>query len=102
MDSIAYHEPKMGSESFSTLTAFYPSVIASVGAGNEEKGMTVGGHNPGFDLDENGMPYGIILYVAYAIAFLKHDGEIPFTPFDGDMDDLLAFSNRSIPPHLDN
>ncbi len=99
--SIVRQETSMGSESFSTLAAFYPSIMANVGAGNEEKGMTIGAHNPGFDIDESGMPYGIILYVAYAIAFLKQDDKIPFTPFNGDEDDLLAFMDRPVPPRFD-
>ena len=60
-DAVQPKALNMGSESFAVLTKYYPGVMMRVGVGNEEEGMTVGGHNPGFDLDENGLPYGAAL-----------------------------------------
>ena len=100
-DAVVVSEPSMGSESFATLAAYYPSVMARIGVRNEEKGITEGGHNPGFDLDEEGMIYGIAAHAAYAIAFLKDGRTIPFTPYEGTADDLLAYMARPVPDRFD-
>lgn len=92
--NIIEHEPTMGGESFSILAAYYPSVIAFLGVGNQEKGMSAAIHHPKFEPDEDGLKTGVASTVAYALAFLAYDKPIPFHPFVGDIDAYLA-SNRS-------
>lgn len=77
-ENICQHEPTMGAESFAILAAYYPSVIAFLGVRNEEKGMTANLHHPGFEPDEAGFKTGVASTVAYALAFLNYDKEIPF------------------------
>lgn len=85
-DGVVSQEPTMGGESFSVLCAYYPSVMATVGVGNEEKGMCAAGHNPKYEPDEDGLKYGVAATVAYATAFLAYDEQIPFEPFVGDIE----------------
>ncbi|MBR0113668.1 MAG: amidohydrolase [Firmicutes bacterium] len=91
----------MGSESFSFLCACYPSAMAKIGCRNEEKGMTAGGHDAHHEVDENCMPYGASLYCAFASDYLAQAPEIPFTPFDGNADDIMRFIDRPAPPRYD-
>ena len=84
--SVIPFEPTMGGESLSVLTAYYPGVMAMMGTGNKEKGMDGPAHNPIFDPDEAGFKYGVSATVAYALAFLANRQEIPFTPFEGDIE----------------
>lgn len=92
-EHITETQPTMGAESFSILSAYYPSVMIWTGVGNEEKGMTAGGHNPHFDPDEAGMKTGVAAAVSYALAFLNFEGTIDFDPFVGNIDEYLA-ANR--------
>lgn len=85
-DGVVNQEPTMGGESFSVLSAYYPSVMATFGVGNEEKGMCAAGHNPKYEPDEDGLKYGVAATVAYATAFLAYDEPIPFAPFEGDIE----------------
>lgn len=94
-------EPNLGSESFSTLAAYYPSVMGRLGVRNEEKGMTSALHNPGFDLDEEAMQYGIAAHIAYALKYLETHPHFEFTPFNGDADAVLRYTNRPVPRHFD-
>ncbi len=82
------YEPKMGSESFSQLSVYYPSVFAFMGTANEANGQTADTHNPKFDPDESSFKIGVASTVAYALAFLKDNRPINFTPFEGTIDDL--------------
>lgn len=102
-DSIhVQDETSMGSDSsFATMSCYYPVVAAKVGGRNSEKGMTVGGHNPSFEFDEEGMPYGTAMYVAYAIAFLERKEKIDFTPYEGSIDDYITLINRPMPKRYD-
>ena len=67
--------------------------------------MTVGGHKPGFDLDEDGLPYGTACYVAAALGFLNSDEVVENEGNDDlrakNMDEMYAFTSSEIPPHLD-
>ena len=92
-ENIVETQPTMGAESFSVLSAYYPSVMVSTGVGNPEKGMNANGHSPQFDPDEAGFKYGVAAGVAYALAFLKYDKPIAFTGFAGNIDEYLA-ANR--------
>ncbi len=93
----------MGSESFASLAAFYPSAFFRLGIRNEEKGITVSGHQPEFDIDEDGMPYGAALYAAIAVNWLSKYREKPegFEPFEGDADDFLNAACRQVPHRYD-
>ena len=104
-DAIKHKELNMGSESYAYFTTYYPAVMMRVGIRNDEEGITVGAHNPGHDIDENGLPYGTAAYIAAALGFLNYDGEVAF---DGDeelrkksIDELRTYTNASIPPQLD-
>ena len=100
-EHLVYMEPSMGSESFSTLSAYYPSVMLRIGVRNEALGMTEGLHSPRFDLDEDALVYGISAHVAYALHYLDVHPDISFKPFDGDADAVLAFTNRPVPKRFD-
>lgn len=81
----------MASESFSYLSAMYPSVFAFIGIANEEKGCGANHHTAQFDLDEDGMIAGVASAVAYAAAFLKDKPDTSgFVPACRDMDALLS------------
>ena len=79
----------MGHESYSILASYYPSVMCALGAGNEEKGMTVGAHNPKHEPDEGCLKIGVAATIAYAKAFLAYKHPIPFQPFQGTVDEFL-------------
>ena len=93
-ENICEHEPTMGAESFSILSAYYPSFYASTGGGNPEKGMTAQGHNPKFETDDAALKTGVAATIAYALAFLAYDKPIPFEPFVGNIDEYLASGRR--------
>lgn len=84
--NVVHQDPTMGGESFSVLSTYYPSVMAGVGVGNEEKGMCAAGHNPKYEPDEDALRYGVAATVAYATAFLAYDQPIPFEAFEGDIE----------------
>ena len=88
-ENICDQEQTMGHESFSVLASYYPSVMCGLGARNEEKGMSVGAHNPKFEPDEDCLKIGVAATVAYAKAFLKYDQPIPFQPFQGTVDEFM-------------
>ena len=79
----------MGAESFSVLSAYYPSVMVQTGVGNPEMGMNANGHSPQFEPDEAGFKTGIAAAVAYAQAFLAYEKPIEFHGFVGSIDDYL-------------
>ena len=92
----------MGSESYGVLCAYYPSVTAKVGIRNEQLGCTAAVHTPEFDVDESAMPYGILMYVAYAVEFLRQKPEDPrFTPFGGTIQELFQSMHCEIPEQFD-
>lgn len=93
-ENIREHEPTMGAESFSILSAYYPSFYASTGGGNPEKGMTANNHSPKFEVDDSGLKTGVAAAVAYALAFLAYDKPIPFEPFVGSIDEYLESNRR--------
>lgn len=95
----------MGSESYSYFTTYYPAVMMRVGIKNEEEGITIGAHNPGFDIDEKGMQYGTAAYAAAALGYLNSDEVIERTSDSAlanmTVDELIEFTNGKIPPQLD-
>ena len=104
-EALGRTDLNMGSESYSYLSTYFPGVMMRVGVGNEELGMTIGGHNPGYDLDETGLPYGTAAYVAAGLGFLNSD-EIVENEGNDDLraktiDEMYQFTSSTIPPHLD-
>lgn len=68
-------EPLCASENFGFYTEKYQGLMAFVGAGNEEKGIIYPHHHPKFDIDEDALINGTMLYYQYAIDFLnKREG----------------------------
>jgi metal-dependent amidase/aminoacylase/carboxypeptidase family protein len=74
-DHVCEGNRSMGSESFRLFTSRFPSVLASLGVKNKEKGMTAEIHTPEFELDEDALPYGVASTVAYALSFLANEEE---------------------------
>ncbi len=93
----------MGSESFSTLSAFYPSSFLRIGVRNEEKGITASAHQAAFDMDEDGLYYGAAVHCSIALTYLSEKRRVPekFEPFAGNADDFLKAANRPIPGRYD-
>lgn len=64
-------EQLCASENFGFYTESYPGLLAFVGAGNIEKGITYPHHHPLFDIDEDSLITGTALYIQYALDFLS-------------------------------
>lgn len=64
------YEPLCASENFGFYTEKYSGLMAFVGAGNSEKGIVFPHHHPKFDIDEDSLLQGTILYIEYARNFL--------------------------------
>ena len=101
-ENVRPREPRMGSESFSILTAYYPSARGIIGIRNEQEGIICNNHHPGFEIDEKGMIYGILMNVIYAVTFLKSDISISYEPFRGDIDCLFQSMNTEPPARHDS
>ena len=84
----------MGSESFAYYSKLYPSFFLFYSIRNEEKGITIDCHKPGFDIDEDTLPGAAACHMAYALAFLQNPDPIPFTPLAGCVDDLFERTGR--------
>lgn len=92
----------MGAESFGVLSAFYPSVTAKVGIRNEQQGCTATVHTPEFDIDETALFYGILMYTAYAIEFLRQaPTDTQFKPYTGTIEGLFGSMNCKTPKQFD-
>lgn len=100
-ERLRVEDPSMGSESYSILCKYYPSVMMRVGIRNEEEGITVGGHNPGFDMDESGLPYGTAAYVAAALGYLDSDAVIPHEEYNEPIEVLNKFTCQGVPERHD-
>ena len=92
-DRIVPGELSLGGESFSTLTSYYPSIMAHLGNCNPEKGTTAQLHSPFFEVDPAVLKYGVAATVAYALGFLAHKAPIEFTPFVGTIKEFYASLN---------
>lgn len=62
--------PAMGSEDFSAFQKEAPGSFFSVGARNEEKGITYPHHHPRFTIDEDALPIGVKMFVCAAFGLL--------------------------------
>lgn len=89
-DRVVPSELGLGGESFSTLTSYYPAILAHVGNKNPEKGTDVALHNPHFEVDPEAMKYGVAATVAYALGFFSHKEPIEFEPFPGTIEELYS------------
>ena len=98
---IAGADVQMGSESFATFAAYYPSVYARVGTGDPELGTDVEAHHPAFDIDESAMASGIAAYAAFAEEFLSGGYKPAFTPSSDSIDELTRKTNMVFPPRRD-
>lgn len=92
---------QMGSESFATFGAYYPSVYARVGTANPDKGTDTEAHHPAFDIDEEAMVSGIAAHVAFAEEFLSGDYKPDFTPCAESIDELTEKTHMVFPPRRD-
>lgn len=63
-------EPGYGAESFYGYSKLCPTVFTRFGAGNDEKGIRAGAHTAEFEIDPEGIKYGIGLQVKFATDFL--------------------------------
>ena len=62
--------PAMGSEDFSAFQREAPGTFLSLGARNEEKGITYPHHHPRFTIDEDALPIGVKMFVCTAFGLL--------------------------------
>ena len=73
--SLVESEPGWGSESFYGYGKLCPTIFTYFGIRNEEKGIVVGAHTEKFDLDEEGIEYGLGLALKFAVDFLKESSK---------------------------
>ncbi len=94
-DALEEREAWMASESFSRFMAMYPGVFSYVGIQNPELGSGANHHSPEFDLDENGLPYGVAAAVAYVLEFQKMNiTPSDYEPICHSMEELLEISEN--------
>lgn len=98
---VRVREPRLGSETFSVLTAYYPGARGVIGARNEEAGIIYNNHHPGFEIDECGLITGTMMYAAYALEFLADKTDITYEPFPGDIDAMFKSMNAPVPERHD-
>ncbi len=70
-EGVKKGEPGMGAEDFSYFLENRPGTFWNVGTRNEEKGIVWPHHHPRFDVDEDGMSYGIKTMVNVAMKYLN-------------------------------
>ncbi|WP_296113371.1 M20 family metallopeptidase [uncultured Anaerococcus sp.] len=69
--AIVEAEAGWGSESFYGYGKLCPTIYTYFGVRNEERGIAAGAHTDKFDLDEEGIGYGLGLALKFAVDFLK-------------------------------
>lgn len=89
-EALAKARPWMACESMQAYLKYWPGVITFTGIQNPELGTGANHHTPEFDLDEKGMIYGAAAAIGYVVDFLNYEGEIPFTPYKGNIRELAA------------
>lgn len=89
-EALAKTQPWMACESFQAYLKYWPGVITFTGIKNDSLGSGANHHTAEFDLDERGMIYGAAAAVGYVVDFLNYEGEIPFTPYEGNIRELSA------------
>ncbi len=68
--AVEYLPPAMGGEDFSAFQREAPGSFFSVGAGNEEKGITYPHHHPRFTIDEGALLTGMKMFVCATFGLL--------------------------------
>lgn len=63
-------EPVMGGEDFAFYTEQVPGVFVALGVRNEDQGAIYSVHHPKFKVDENALPLGVAMHVAFAMTSL--------------------------------
>ena len=91
--AVTVTAPWMASESMQAYLKLWPGIITFTGIQSEEVGSGANHHTPEFDVDEKGMIYGVSAALGYVKDFLNYEGEIPFTPFEGTLQNLV---NRNL------
>ena len=89
-EALTKTQPWMACESFQAYLKYWPGVITFTGIKNDKLGTGANHHTPEFDLDEKGMIYGVAAALGYVVDFLNYEGEIPFTPYKGNIRELSA------------
>ncbi len=64
--------PTMGGEDFAYFLEYCDGAMGSLGAGNKEKGITVGGHNSLYDIDEDCLSIGAAALAQIAFDYLNN------------------------------
>lgn len=70
-EALVPMEKQMGAEDFSVFMEKVPGVFLFLGARNEKKGICCVHHHPAFDVDEDVLPYGTGIEVAFAVEYLN-------------------------------
>ena len=70
-ENVSVAAPKMGAEDFSYFLEHRPGCFFFVGTRNEERGLTWGHHHPRFDIDEEGLSYGIETMTRVVMRYLN-------------------------------
>lgn len=89
-EALTKADPWMACESMQAFLKFWPGVITFTGIKNDKLGSGANHHTPEFDIDERGMIYGVTATLGYVVDFLNYEGEIPFTPYKGNIRELSA------------
>ena len=63
--------PTMGGEDFAFYTEQVPGCFVAIGVRNEEQGAIYSVHHPKFKIDEDALPLGVALHVAFAMKSLE-------------------------------
>jgi len=63
--------PTMGGEDFAFYTEQVPGCFVAIGVRNEEQGAIHSVHHPKFKVDEDALPLGVALHVAFAMKWLE-------------------------------
>ena len=64
-------KPQMGSEDFAYFLQLVPGSFFNVGTKNPDRGLIWGHHHPRFDIDEEGMSYGIETMIGVVKKYLN-------------------------------
>ena len=69
-DRTKFLRPKMGAEDFAYFAEKKPAAFFRLGTGNKETGITGGGHQPYFEIDEGALITGVRVFLRAAEKYL--------------------------------
>ncbi len=72
LDGLINMEKTTGAEDFAYFLEKAPGLLAFVGTRNKEKNLTYPHHHDKFDIDEDALVIGSMLYVQYALDFMNN------------------------------